>query len=491
MPSVINTNILSLNSQNNLNRSQNSLQISLQRLSSGMRINSAKDDAAGLAITERMNSQVRGLNQAARNANDGVSLAQTAEAGLTTTSDLLQRMRELAVQSANSTNSSTDRAALQLEVSQLQQELNRVATTTQFNGLNLLDGTLSAQQFQVGANASQTINVSIASASGASIGNYTLTQATSTSAMNGAIAGAATQANRVAGQTLTLAGNGTTASVTVTAGDSAKVIATAVNNNTASTGIKATATNTATLSGLSATGTLSFTLLAANSTAVTISATISNTSDLSKLAESINGQTANTGVAAVANGGTVTLTNTDGSDIKLANLVVNGNSSGGKLDFAGGLNASGSAQLGSTYANGTVGGVLAFSSSSGYGVTTSAAGTLLTNASSTGGLASVGALSISTVTGANSAIDTIDAALQSINSSRAALGAMQNRFAMTITNLQTTSENLSAAKSRIADTDFAAETASLTRSQILQQAGTAMLAQANSMPQNVLTLLKG
>src|SRR3954449_7627513 len=174
MPQVINMNIASLNAQRNLNQSQSALQTSLQRLSSGLRINSAKDDAAGLAISQRFTSQIRGLDQAARNANDGISLAQTAEGGLGTAGDLLQRMRELAVQSANGTNSSSDRASLQSEVSQLQQELNRIATTTQFNGQNVLDGSLSATQFQVGANANQTINVGIANAQASAIGNFTL-----------------------------------------------------------------------------------------------------------------------------------------------------------------------------------------------------------------------------------------------------------------------------------------------------------------------------
>src|SRR3954447_8373196 len=153
MPQVINTNIASLNAQRNLNSSQGALGTSLQRLSSGLRINSAKDDAAGLAISEHFTAQIRGLNQAVRNANDGISLAQTAEGGLSTLGDLLQRMRELAVQAANGTNSASDRTSLQAEVSQIQQEINRVASTTQFNGQNILDGSLGAAQFQVGANA--------------------------------------------------------------------------------------------------------------------------------------------------------------------------------------------------------------------------------------------------------------------------------------------------------------------------------------------------
>ena len=174
MAAVINTNISSLNSQRNLTSSQASLATSLQRLSSGLRINSAKDDAAGLAISDRMTSQINGLNQAARNANDGISMTQTAEGGLATATDLLQRMRTLAVQAANGTNSASDRASLQEEVGQLQQELNRVANTTQFNGQNVLDGSLSNAQFQVGANANQTINFSIGNTQASAIGNLSL-----------------------------------------------------------------------------------------------------------------------------------------------------------------------------------------------------------------------------------------------------------------------------------------------------------------------------
>ncbi len=172
MPQVINTNIASLNAQRNLNSSQAAQAQAIQRLSSGLRINSAKDDAAGLAISDRFTTQIRGLTQASRNANDGISLAQTAEGALSQVGDNLQRIRELALQSANATNSSSDRAALNSEVTQLLAEVSRVATQTQFNGLNLLDGTFSAAQFQVGANANQIISVSVAGATTDSLGSY-------------------------------------------------------------------------------------------------------------------------------------------------------------------------------------------------------------------------------------------------------------------------------------------------------------------------------
>ncbi|MCK9285611.1 MAG: flagellin domain-containing protein, partial [Rhodocyclaceae bacterium] len=170
MAQVINTNVSSLNAQRNLNMSQSALATSLQRLSSGLRINSAKDDAAGLAIADRMSSQIRGLNQATRNANDGISLAQTAEGALGETNNILQRIRELAIQSANATNSASDRVALQSEVNQLIAEMDRISNTTSFNGLKLLDGNFSAQTFQVGSEANQTISVSVSGADSTSLG---------------------------------------------------------------------------------------------------------------------------------------------------------------------------------------------------------------------------------------------------------------------------------------------------------------------------------
>jgi len=498
MASIINTNTASLNAQRNLSASQTSLQTSLQRLSSGLRINSAKDDAAGLAISQRFTAQIRGLDQAQRNANDGISLAQTAEGGLSTAGDLLQRMRELAVQSANGTNSASDRQSLQQEVAQLSQELNRVATTTQFNGQNILDGSLSSTQFQVGANANQTINVGIASAKASDLGNFSLSTSAGTTSMSAASAtgGSNTQqANNVASQTLTVAGNGKTSTVNVAAASSAKAIAASVNGTTATTGVSATAQTQATLSGLSATGTVTF-----NLGGIAIGATINSTGDLSPLSAAINAQSASTGISATISGGTITLNSADGSDIKISSFT---NSGGGTISLQGqdafANTNSGAAKTltsGAATNSATVGGQIKFGGASGYTVSTNvnSSGALFSTAANTqqaSTLTQVANLDISTVSGANDALSTIDAALSSINNSRAALGALQNRFASTVSSLQTTSENLSSARSRIQDADFATETANLTRGQILQQAGTAMLAQANSLPNGVLSLLKG
>jgi flagellin len=500
MASVINTNTASLNAQRNLTTSASSLATSLQRLSSGLRINSAKDDAAGLAISQRFTSQIRGLDQAVRNANDGISLAQTAEGGLGTAGDLLQRMRELAVQSANGTNSASDRASLQQEVSQLAQELNRVASTTQFNGQNVLDGSMSGTQFQVGANANQTINVGITSAKAADIGNFRLSSVSQTgSSMEATTSGSTAGGNRVAAQTLTIAGNGTTATVNVGASATAKTISDNVNAKTSTTGVAAAAQTQATLSTLASAGTLTFNLYGSNGTAVAIGATVNSTSDMSPLAAAINAQTAATGISATVNGGVVTLNSKDGYDIKIENFL-NSAGAGGTISFQGqdafaatptNVGAAATLGAGTGTDSSTVGGRVKFDSASGYTVSTNTAGSLFASGPQASNLSAISNVDISTVSGANDALTTIDAALTSINSSRAQLGAVQNRFAATISNLQTTSENLSSARSRIQDADFAAETANLTRGQILQQAGTAMLAQANSLPNGVLALLKG
>ena len=507
MASTINTNTASLNSQRNLSTSQSSLATSLQRLSSGLRINSAKDDAAGLAISDRMTSQINGLNQAARNANDGISLAQTAEGGLATATDLLQRMRTLSVQAANGTNSSSDRASVQQEVSQLQQELNRVANTTQFNGQNVLDGTLNNAQFQVGANANQTINFSIGSAQASAIGNNTLTK-TSAGAMVNATAstasGATMPVNGVTGGALTIQGNGATASTTIVAGASGNAIAAAINAAAGSTGVTADAETTATLDfSATAGGNISLTLQGAPKGAaanpVTISATMTNPKDVGALAKAINDQTGSTGITAVADlsTGKIALTQGDGYDISVKNnnavagITLEGTAPG-ETGAPITLGANGAATE-----SGTVGAKVTFSSATSFTATSAGAGILATTGTAmSSGLSAVSSIDVTSMSngipsGANDALKVIDAALANISNARASLGAVQNRFTNTISNLQATSENLSSARSRIQDTDFAAETANLTRGQILQQAGTAMLAQANSLPNGVLSLLRG
>ena len=474
MPQTINTNISSLTAQRNANRTQTELSTAIARLSSGLRINSAKDDAAGLAITDRMTSQIRGLNQAARNANDGISLAQVAEGALGSVSANLQRLRELAVQSANATNSSSDRAALQQEVAQLVAEIDRVATQTQFNGLNLLDGSFTAQQFQVGANAGQTITVSsIASARTSTLGQSygvavtgtTLTASTGvTAAGQFAIQGVDIYAGS------TVSGNARDIAAAINARSIAGVTATAT---------ATTATGTYGATAGATTGTATLTL---NGLDISVATSAVGTTNVSNALAAINANSAATGVTAVNNGGALTLTAADGHNITLAYTA--GSTSTALQDLGLGTAAA------TTYARYD----LAYSGTAPLVVTgTAAAGvkgvaTATTAAAATGTAVSV--LDVSTVNGANAALASVDAALATISGTRAALGAVQNRFSSTIESLQTTSENLSASRSRIQDADFAAETAALSRAQVLQQAGTAMVAQANQLPQQVLQLLR-
>ncbi|MCW0372097.1 flagellin [Xanthomonas sacchari] len=394
MAQVINTNVMSLNAQRNLNTTSASLATTIQRLSSGLRINSAKDDAAGLAISERFTTQIRGLDVASRNANDGISLAQTAEGAMVEIGNNLQRIRELAVQSANATNSTTDRGALNSEVKQLASEIDRVSSQTNFNGTKLLDGSFSGALFQIGADAGQTIGInSIVNASAAALGKagFAATQTTT----NALASGTATASGSFSGMVV----NGVSiASVSVAVGDVdtdvAKKIASAINDKLAQTGVYASVDSSNKLKLESVKGGQDFSFTAGSATGAT-----GITFDQS-------------GIAATA---------------------------------------------------------------------TAAAGT-------TNFLKDV---DISTFQGAQKALSIIDNALTSVNSSRADMGAIQNRFTSTIANLSSTSENLSASRSRIRDTDYAKETAELTRTQILQQAGTAMLAQAKQAPQSVLSLLQG
>jgi flagellin len=492
MAAVINTNTGSLNAQRNLMSSQGSLQTSLQRLSSGLRINSAKDDAAGLAIASRMSAQVSGINQAIRNANDAISLSQTAEGALGESGNILRRMRDLSVQSANDTNSGTDRVALQQEVGQLQQELNRIANETEFNGKKLLDGSFSAQQFQVGANANQTISIGMSSAKATDIGNQSVT---SDGTALQAKAGTTAQTSDVAAQTLTVSGL-KSSNVAVAAGDSAKDIAAAVNRASADTGVSAVARTTANLNVTGVTGSSTFTFnlgSASNSgsgSSVQISAKVTNMNDLSGMADAINAKSGQTGITAVANAGTIKLTSESGDDITIDN--VSDGAGTGALNVASGDAASPVSQALSDGANTSarITGKVSFNSSQAFSVA-SDTGTSLMAATQGSTLKSVGSIDIGSQQGANDAITVIDSALDFINGSRAKLGAVQNRVESTISNLSATSENLSAARSRIQDADFAQETAQLTRSQVLQQAGMAMLAQANAAPNNVLTLLRG
>ncbi len=499
MGNVIATNVASINAQRNLYGTNNALGITFQRLSSGFRINSAKDDAAGLQISNKLSSQISGLTIAARNANDGISLSQTAEGALSEATNILQRMRDLSVQSANGSNSGSERAALQQEFSQLQQELNRISDTTRFGGRLLLDGSFGTENFQVGAQAFETIQVSIGNSRSTVLG-ANIVNANGTGINVTAAAAAAVPANTIAAQNITLTGPVGAQTVALAGGESAAQLAAIINAATGATGVSADARTGANLSGLTTTGLVSLELAGTGGNFVTITANITSTSNLTELANAINGYTGQTGIVATSRGSSIDLMSEFGDDIQIRNFDVGvaddgtGQLTVTSLDYEGTATASTTnlidAAAGATEATRVVG-ALRVTSGGPFIMTTSVAGTFLAAATTASTLDSVAAQNISTYIGAQTAIASVDAAINSIDTQRAQLGAVQNRLVSTISNLNSVVENLSASRSRIRDTDFALETANLSKYQVLQQAGLSVLAQANATSQGVLTLLQG
>jgi len=505
----VNTNTFSLNAQRNLNRLQSPLQTAMQRLSSGLRINSAKDDAAGLAISNRMTAQIQGLNQAVRNANDGISVAQTGEAALMEITDNLQRMRELAVQSRNATNTDSDREFINSEFQQLLAENDRLARTTAFNGKNILDGSFGIGVFQMGANVNETISVDISSSMRASaIGTY----AVKTYSL-------ATDGTPTDGDTWDLTGNdlmtingkviAAAADNANGAGDgSALSIAAAINANTDDHGVTATAkaaTNTATAANIAGFA-WDTDALAGDTYALTINGTLVLTQThgqaprtASELTSAINTYSATTGVVAKTNNdGSMTLTAADGRNIEIAEkfTIADGTP---QSDGAGYFGTSAQNPANTYYEISK--GELELKAARDINITFTAAGQaadverLFGLADATGSnntlAQNLDASHISDITNADMAIYRIDQAIKDVDELRGAFGATQKRFESTIASLEATAENVSAARSRIMDADFAAETANLTKLMIIQQAGISVLAQAKSIPQNVLALLQG
>ena len=543
MTQIINTNIQSINAQRNLSRSGVQLATSLQRLSSGLRINSAKDDAAGLAITERFSTQIRGLDVAIRNANDGISLAQTGEGALSEITLNLQRIRELAVQAANSTNSASDRSALDAEVQQRIAEVERIATQTSFNGLKVLDGTFGVSQFQVGANSGELIAFNLSqSVKSTSIGQIAYAQGNTQVDNTALIAGVRSTIGP--SQVSAVAGSFNGALTRQTADSAfAKAVSFA-----GIPGLEVTAKTNVVLNvaDVAATGNQGDTYnLRVNGVDIFSGLDIETSGVTSKqIVDAINNQSARTGVTAkldsdpqdghsllllsAADGRNIVIGET--TDAAAAALTAGTFASGdpftdfeGVRFFTGQIGTVDDVYLGKLVAtvDSTTGvittfeadGVTAFDESAatnrGY-LTFSASDNISLDIANAAGadvalgftadanskvnigrdVSTLASVSVTTVLNANDAIRRVDSALTTISSLRGALGAIQNRFETTITNLRTTSENLTASRSRILDTDFASETAALTRGQILQQAGVAILAQANQLPQNVLSLLR-
>ena len=498
MPQLINTNISSLTAQRNLDSSQGSLNVSLQRLSSGLRINSARDDAAGLAISNSFTSQIRGLNQAIRNANDGISVAQVAEGALGETTNLLQRVRELSIQSANATNGSNERNALQAEVNALVSEIDRIANSTRFGSRSLLTGTFANQSFQVGAQANETIRVNIASARASDLGNIN-TVAFANFSLADATASAASPASPVLAQTLTFNVDGTDTAINVLAGESALSIADKVNASVGGLSADGRSGARITFGGVDA-ATDGVTLTINGTSLGSVLAGGTGNSDLSAaVAAAIQGNSALSNLSVTDNGGNIDIVDETGADISVtfdaevdagttinvAELAYDGTAGTNEaITLTEGTIVTGDIQF-TTSADGSA---FTLATSNGSGGILTAAGP--NTGTVTGGTLRVSDIDISTVSGANQALGLVDAAIQTIDSQRGDLGAIQNRLQSTIANLANVVENVSAARSRIQDADFAAETANLTRNQILQQAGISVLAQANALPQQVLSLLQ-
>ncbi len=493
------------------------LSTSMQRLASGLRINSAKDDAAGLQISNRLTSQINGLNVAVRNANDGTSMAQTAEGALQESTTILQRMRDLSVQSANATNTTVDRKALNEEVTQLKAELNRIADTTTFGGQQLLDGTFGNQQFQVGADANQTIGLSINSAQTDDLGSARANLDAGT-LMGVSTAGAADAAaaeallNTANADTMTISGVNE-ATVQFSVDDSSAEMAAKINAEFNTTGVKADAKTTAMITGF-----VGGEVDVANGTADNVSFTLSNgtsseiisftssgdaNDDMQTMIAKINEKASVTGIGAsysseaLAGTAGIVLTSEAGDNIIISDLTDDNASAGGTAtafdvtgaDYDGTADAtSNTVTSGGAADSIAVRGSIQLDSTLSFSSTSSSTDTGI-GVETRSSEISIDTLDLTSAQGSQDAIAVIDGALAKIDKNRSVLGATQNRLESTVNNLSSIVENSSAARSRIRDTDFTVETAELTKNQILQQAGTSILAQANQLPQAALSLL--
>jgi flagellin len=481
-----------------------SMETSMERLATGKRINSASDDAAGVAIASRLTSEIRGTNMAIRNAMDGQSLIDTAEGAHVEVENILQRMRELAVQSANDTNSTVDRSYLQAEVEQLTSEIDRISSTTSWAGINLLDGSFTTKKFQVGSGSGtlHEITTSMNSMASAAIGVHRLD---GTADGRAAVAiGSITDPKAMTSMVVT--GGTGAATVTSTAGDSVKTLATLVNAKTSQTGVTATAATNVKLSAISHAGTVTFNLLGNNTTAQAFSVSVVDKDDLTSLKDAINAVAGGTGITAAFDGSAksaLILTDADGDDIQFNTYTNSGNSVATlKLDAMNfDATATSGTQVAITEVNNStiIGGTIrmegsaAFTAGTQTGNTTGTGNTgyFGTGVSDSSALTATSAIDVGTLTGAKSAIDILDGAMRMVSTQRADLGSVSNRIDSTVNNLTNIVSNLDAGRGRIEDADFAAETTNLAKTQILQQASTAMLAQANASKQGVLSLLQG
>lgn len=468
----VTTNISSLNAQNNLAKTQSKLSTAIERLSSGMRINSAKDDAAGLAISTRFTTQINGLNQAVRNANDGISLAQTTESALNEVTNNLQRIRELSVQAANATNSDSDRSALDAEVQQRLAEITRISQQTTFNGRHVLDGTFGTAAFQIGANVGETISVNLSQGTGSSQVGQTAMSATGD-----------VSSLFPTGKVTLAAGDLKIGSTNITGTfSSVDDLAAAINAQSATTKVAASVTSgelklTNTGTATTVTGTQAAALMGAASTALADGTTTATTA-------TSTGMVAGFAKGMTLAAGDLTIQGVDmAGSYKDAQSLVDAINSKGISGVAAYYDQTDKSIHLNSQTDLVVDGTKAGSGTGNMGFANAGTAAITTS----GSLADS---NVKSVTGANDTISRVDAALSSISSMRSDLGAIQNRFDSTISNLQTISQNLDSSRSQIQDADFAAETANMSSANILQQAGVSVLAQANSSTQAVLKLLQ-
>ncbi|NJC34723.1 flagellin [Sphingomonas jejuensis] len=537
---MIGTNVAALRAQAGSRTAQTQLQTAMERLSTGQRINSAKDDAAGLAISSRMTSQIRGLAVAVRNASDGISMTQTAEGALGEVTNMLQRVKELAVQSANATLGTSERSALQAETNQLVEQINDISKTTNFNGLKLLDGSVKSLNLQTGVNSGDTIAVNLTSMSADDLGLTTGT--------GGVVSGRVGDGGPVAPNSVTLNGVAAFAGTANVSWNNAKELASLVNGNSSRTGITATAFNSVTTSaaftgavvggtingkavGSAATAAEFVDLVNRNSAEYGVTASLGTDNKISfanKTGEAISttgfstiastdgyvslkssdgknftvgGTLTNTGLTEYNGAGYVGAALTDASAVTDGQLTINGVNIGAIADagtaaqnataFAAAINAK-SAETGvsASVLDDANDNRLILSSNSGGAVKIGGTNPTAAGFSAQGADGVSFDLDISSQNAASAALSVIDKALDTVSAKRGDLGAIQNRLEVTVNSLNTQSTNLTDARSRIQDADFSTETTNLAKAQILGQAATAMLAQANQSQQNVLSLLR-
>lgn len=499
MSLVVGTNVASLAAQKSLHKSNDMLETAMTRLSSGKRINSASDDAAGLAIAQRLTAQTKGMDMAVKNAVDGQAMIQTVESSLNEVSNMLQRMREIAVQAVNDTNTVDDRAYLNTEYQALASELTRISTTAEFNGNKILDGTLS-KSFQVGPNASDTIAITQGSVAATNLGNHTLD--VGPKVVNAHTNGNIPQAHGnaiaqpYAGGAFTVTGNGVTETINAGAGASAKTYASTINTVTATTGVSATATTQVSLAFSSTADTLAFDIGNADGSLTSLGNVVVGSSAQTAFINAVNAKTSQTGITAAANsaGNKVILTDLDGDDIVIErtdtvadrDITVDSVKADGTLSGTALTLAEGGEAIDMVLLTGRV----AFSSTSSFSVDDVDDIYTGSTSSVSSGDNLISATSLGTAAAAATAISALDGAIESVAKSRATLGSVDSRLGYTATDLINRSLATSDALGKLQDADFSKESANLAKAQVLQQVGTAMLAQANAQPQLVLQLLQ-